>query len=155
MNTMTGRATLAVAAIVTAPVCFADQWFYDLQTAGEDLIFVTPTGVDPLNSEYSGGHEITLVEVDVTVRVEEGTPYETIEIEIDPKIRAALGPEAPSPPQARLHFKPREIQAYALALAQYLRRRGHADPEVLTTATPDNAALPLGPFGGFAADGVG
>ncbi|MCB9870739.1 MAG: BamA/TamA family outer membrane protein [Planctomycetes bacterium] len=78
-------------------------------------------------------------QVTVTVRVSEGIPYKLGRLETEREITAALGQDAPKAPREGAAYSPQAVQDHALALAQHLRRRGHPDPLVLVTTTPNPA----------------
>ena len=78
-----------------------------------------------------------ITKVKVTIQVTEGPRYHTEAIHIHPKLAARLALGAPTPPAEGSPFVAQDIQEYALQVAHYLRRHGHADPEVRTTVKPN------------------
>ncbi len=76
-------------------------------------------------------------EVTVTIQVVENKPYTVNSFTIDDAVKRWMLRDPIPPPKPGSPFIAQQIRDYALALAQHLRRHGHADPEILTTIDTD------------------
>ena len=72
-----------------------ETWFFDETTTGEDILWTSPTAVDPDAPLYHAEYEITLVEIYVEWL---GIPFGPIDVtdEISPEARTGTG-SAPGP----------------------------------------------------------
>lgn len=82
--------TTLLAAALAAPLSDAGQtWTFDVTTTGQDVMWTSPTSVDPAASVYAVEYQLTKVEVNVTWL---GIPFNNIDVtgQVPPELQSAM-----------------------------------------------------------------